>query len=706
MPAREKNDSRNQRIIEALKAGAIRTPELFRALGIKTKRDRKAAESALSKLIKAQKVFDDDGVLKAAAEVDNSQLPVGRITITPMGFGFVTPRDGGPETEDIFIPEKFVGEALDGDLVSVKTFEERPENHVEGKGPVGAVVEIVESRRKSVVGQLALGRDGFVVRPLSKRMPRDIPFKGELGDCDRGDWVKLSLDRSNEMNSKRRSSSIERIGTTGSIGDDLRAIASEFDLRPPYSLEQELRAGTIEPLNIEREDLTSLFCLTIDPHDAKDFDDAVSISKGDSADEAWLGVHISDLATWVPSGSEIDTCAADRGFTAYLPGNTLPMLPKTLTRTASLVKGRVEPAHTVMMRVSLQTGEILESRRTHSSIIVSERITFDQAQEFIDGEPGESSSELLSCMPKLINLFRVMRRHRASMEGFLRVETSDVRVLCDESTKKILGLRRETQRESEELVEEFMLAANSIVAREMVNRSIPGVFRIHPEPDGRRMREFAQLMRDVFRIRTGDLASDREACRRFLEFVPNDDRRQIIMSAFVRSLSRASYAESPALHYGLGKNIYCHFTSPIRRYTDLTVHQQLWAVDSGAKTRPVEVMATVAASCTEKEKNTDEAYFAANDRLKLHHLKSIMRSTGAVMFDGYVRQVSGSGIQADIPEFGLSAFVPIDALPGFSRKRGCLVAARGHSRHKPGDFISLRLDRIDIVKGVAYFKPA
>jgi len=283
----------------------------------------------------------------------------------------------------------------------------------------------------------------------------------------------------------------------------------------------------------------------------------------------------------------------------------------------------------------------------------------------------------------------------------------EIRVLRDEGSEEIRGLETKKQSDADKLVEECMLAANVEVAKELSEKKLPALYRVHPEPDPEKLLEFTIFMEETFGIVPGDLTS-RKACNRFLDSLPDDHKKPIIINAFLRSMNRAIYLEKPALHFGLGKGRYSHFTSPIRRYPDLFVHQILRALDKNGPeaTRGIGVdTAKLAETCSEKEMNVDQAYYAANDRLKLHYAKQRLFAGDLDVLEAVIRKVSAAGLVVDIAELNIQGFVPRENLPGQFRKSGAkLVATRGRETYKCGDFIYLLLDRVDFARGTAILR--
>jgi ribonuclease R len=646
-----------------------------------------------------------------AAFKKKKELIRGKITVTSGGLGFVTPLETDTEAnekvQDIFIPPQFLNSAMDGDIVDVELLPERDEFPVdESRGPAGRVQNIIDRARDTVVGELI---GGHKIRALNKRINEDIKVSGSLNGARRGEWVEVKLlhDEYARANAPHRGTIIERISNAGSIKGDLDAVCKEFDLSPPYTSEEDAKAGNLTPREIKRVDLRDRMTATIDPFDAKDFDDAVSVAATENESEVEVGVHIADVAAWIVPGSKWDKAAYERSFTSYLPGRTLPMLPKSLTAAISLTADGDSMAHTVLFTVNKLSGRIVSAKRFHSIIKVDKRLNYDEVQEYIDdGTRGEDwSDELCETLDTLIKVYRNMRRSRQKHEDFLAMEIPETRVLCNEDADTISGIVHKEQREADQLIEEFMLAANTQVAIEMTQRSLPGIYRVHPEPDPEKLAEFSEIAMEAFGVYPGDL-SNRSVCNKFLKNLPDDPRKPAILSAFLRSMARAVYQEKPDLHFGLGKTRYSHFTSPIRRYTDLMVHQQLWEDEiSSGKLRSLKTVAQIAEHCTHKEENNDEAYFTANDRLKLRYLEQEMAAGHENLHEGVVSKIIGAGMLVDIQDLGIYGFVPLENLGGRFRRAGNqLVDRAGGKSFQCGDYIMLALSHIDLARGSAVFK--
>jgi len=705
---REENKELEDKIISLLKSGSMYQPDIARALNLKHKKDHKIIRKVIDKLEKSR--FIVRGKRNILQTISSKELISGRISITAQGFGFVTPVEPDIEKtteQDIFIPAKHINSAFDGDLVQVRIIEKNA-NSLE-KGPVGIVHTITKRKRTGVVGELIISKNGFALRPLNRKVPDDIPVIGDIKDAKKGDWVNADINYGTNRQSRDAVCEIiNKIGKVGDIENDMQAIMQEYSLMPRYTEQEDLEASKSQPYEIKRDDLTNLFCVTIDPHDAKDFDDSVSYAETDNPNECLIGIHIADVAAWVQPGNWLDDEASQRGFTAYIPGNTLPMLPKSLTKLMSLTVDKTNNAHSVLLTVSKKTGKIINYKRKRSLIKIAHRLTFTEVEDYIKrGKIQDSwSSELIKSLDNLIRMYKLMRSNRDEEEKFLNLTTTEIRVLRDDKTGEILGIEKKKQGEADQLIEEYMLAANSAVAAELVNSQAAGIFRIHAEPDSEKLQEFSEFAKYTFNLNTGNLSAGRVACRNFLEKLQGKSYEEIVTSAFLRALTRAVYSNKPSIHFGLGKGLYSHFTSPIRRYTDLAIHQQLWNKDVGKKLKNESEMSQIADRCTEQEKTTDDAWFAANDRLKLHYLNKVMKDGKDETYEAVIRHITSTTILADIIDIGVTACIPLAYMKGhFKKTHGSLNADRGSQHFKPGDFIYAKLDRIDFIKGDAIFRP-
>lgn len=633
----------------------------------------------------------------------------GTFSAAAAGFGFFLPENNAEK--ECFVPPAGIGSALDGDLVEAQVFYPDKGGRIFGrlsKGPVAYIQSVIERGRRTIVAKMD---SRHTAQPLDRHLPESIAINSVPRGTKTGEWVKLRLlSDGSKHTEKLRGAVEERLGFAGTVEGDLNAVAAEFKLEPPYTPEQEKAASAVKQAEIEREDMTDLAAITIDPSDACDFDDALTIAVT-GKNEVTLGVHIADVAAWIRNGTKFDKEAAKRGFSSYLPGRFLPMLPKTLTKKISLQQDKVSPAHSVMFTIRRNDGKILSVKRLHTFIRVTHRLTYDAVQRFLtDPEkcPADWTKEFKNELQLLAVTVRRLRARRLKQEEFLMIDTVDTRALCDEETGKVTAIEKRVQGEADQLVEECMLAANSAVANELIERQVPGLFRVHPYPTPEKIEEFACFAENSFKLKTGDIMSSRKNCQKFLSSVPDDHRKSVILSAFLRALPRAMYAEDPSIHYGLGKMRYSHFTSPIRRYTDLLVHQQLWYLDTKKNLKSKKFMGEQALRCTKLEEANDNAFFAANDRMKLHYLLQNHELENGTLYEGVITKVTAGGLLCDVQDLGLYGFVPSSFLRGGeyrrTRSRHAAKYEGSHTEYHAGDFVYLILDSLDMVHGSAVFR--
>ncbi|MBP5639657.1 MAG: VacB/RNase II family 3'-5' exoribonuclease [Victivallales bacterium] len=637
-------------------------------------------------------------------------LKRGIIHINAKGFGFVHFDDG---TRDAFIPAEETLGALSGDTVLVRLNDDD-----DPRGPSGSIRQIVIREHENFVGCLGFGQDGYVIRPLRRELPSILPLVCEYGHdvtggASEGDWVQARLVPGRHPNSPMSAEVVKRISASGSVVGDLNAIVKEYGLPKRYTLSDERGLERIIPIDVPREDLRQLTTVTIDPIDAKDFDDAISISPGNQSGQVVIGVHIADVACFVPPDSPLDLEARQRGFTNYLPGRTITMLPSLLsTELCCLRENEERNAHSVMLTIDKMSGEVVSARRIHSIIKVTKQLTFEEAARVIAGETGapDLPEEIVQLLLNLNSCAVAMRNRRRTQEQFLPLAVPEYHVLIGGRPMQVQGIAKKEPSSATELIEELMLAANVAVAQEMLNRNIPALFRNHAEPDPQALEDFTALTQGVLGRKNMPSFAKRDSINGFLQKLntgrPSDE---LLSMAFLRCLPRAQYAAECQGHYGLGKPIYCHFTSPIRRYPDLLVHQQLLAGDLGQEPRSLEFMQDQAISVNELENNGDQASFAALDRMKLRFLEQKKKETTGSVLEAFVLRVTSDHLSLFLPEFGLMGMMDVKEL-GDERwqfnSRTASLTNRNGKNFKCGNVIYVQIRTIDAIHGELLLKPA
>ncbi len=712
-------------VLAAAPKGGLAPREIFKRLDLKGRNRQEACLDALEEMADAGLAFANKrgwwhpAARTARAAGTAATAPrtattaavqaggVGKLSVNAKGCGFVAVGGGKP---DVFIPPQYLAGAVSGDEVEVQVTEaDNP------RGPAGRIRRVVTERAPEFIGEFVVLDGRPAVRPLRRDLPEIVPVSSvrlpPAQAPDPGDWVEAKLVRSADgRRDALRAEVVKTRAPAHPISRTLDAVVDEYSLSPRYTAEQNHEAAKIEPRELNVEDHTHLTAVTIDPVDAKDHDDALSVQPGVKPGTVIVGVHIAEVAAYVTPGSWLDEEAGKRCFTAYLPGRTLPMLPHGLAADAcSLLEGKPRLAHTVFFEMDRNDGRILSTRRCHSRILVKKLVNYDDVQAFLDDKlKPDWPQAVLEGVRQLDHLARLMRRWRAEEEHFLDMAADDIRIRCEENPPRIVALVKETASPAHELVEEFMLAANTAVAQELARRRIPGLYRNHPPPEPADLEEFAAWAGELGVAHVKNLKG-RAAMNRFLHELPDTPLRMLVVREFLKTMTRAGYSEGDKSHFGLGKECYCHFTSPIRRYADLLVHQQLRAADAGTAGRPAGEVRDWATRISGLEMNNDYAYFTASDRLKLHYIEQLMLQDPKTVLKGVFARRTDEGILVYLPEFGNQGMLLQEraATARFRGARGQAPGKLADSAGKSGnigDFIGVRPRRIDCVRGVLELK--
>jgi len=691
-----------QRILDFIDSHSgklLRKTQMRRAL-CKSAEEKTIFKRELRKLVSAGEVTREPGGIYKKSQQEFVQ---GRITVKDSAFGFV---DIDENTDSIFIPPGHTNGAFSGDTVKVLVTDKN-----NSRGPVGKVVGIIDPAFNFLHGQLNIDNNYCFVRPIRNGSP-DIQIPREqladFPDVEEGDWVKIEILERNGNSVKGKI--IEKVGDAGNLNHELDAVIAEFGLEREYTAEEEKSAGKLRQRPIKRVDLRKENVMTCDPIDAKDFDDALSIHDSSNSKTIVIGVHIADVAAYISPNGVWQKNIKKRCFTAYLPGRMLPMLPKVLvSNRCSLIEGEDKPAHTVLLHINRRTGQVEKFERFHSTINVKKRLNYEEVQDFADaGFKHDSwSAETKKDLQYIYKLSIKMREWRRKNEMFIPLEAPEVRVLCDHNTMELKGLKYEKARESNQMVEEFMLAANVAVAMELTQRELPGVYRVHPEPDPEAVDEFTANSIAIYGMNPGNL-NERSQAVKFLNEVKQIPEAEVVSFDFLRMMQRALYSEKVSLHYGLGKLKYAHFTSPIRRLSDLIVHQQLWEAECGRKIMNNKKCGSEAAHITDMERTIDDAYRAASTRFKLYFIRQQM-DLGNNKTEAFVSRISLKGIKVFIQEFGLYSSIHIKKFDDdyYEVDQHCryIVGRTNGVKIKCGDKIPLLIEDVNFARRDLVLKP-
>lgn len=503
-----------------------------------------------------------------AKQVRYAQLVVGRLSMTRRGYGFVESSDG-----DIYVSQRDLGGAMHGDTVGVK-----PDARRKGVGRSGRILRVLERANVTVVGYFERHGGVGVVVPADRRLRSDIFIAKPDPEVRAGDVVMARITQYPTRQHAAQGIIDEIIGRPDAPGIEIEIVIREHGLRtefPEEALSQAkaIRDGIAAELDAGREDMRDRFTFTIDPVDARDFDDAISVERTDG--HIRMSVHIADVSHYVGWDSAIDSEARKRATSVYLVDRVLPMLPEELSNgICSLNPDEDKLAFTVEMELS--SDGVVESYRIVPSVIRSDRrFNYDEVQTWLDGEQHFPDDESERAIREFARVCAAIEKRRVARGG-LEFETVEPKVALDEDGKPLhVILRRKTQATG--MIEESAILANEVVARHMTWAKAPMVYRIHEAPDPEALDQIAVILKEFdYPIKDIHGASPR-TFQRIIEFAHNRPERLLINSLLLRAMERARYVDYLASHFGLASEAYTHFTSPIRRYPDLIVHRLLKA---------------------------------------------------------------------------------------------------------------------------------
>jgi len=444
-----------------------------------------------------------------------------------------------------------------------------------------------------------------------------------------------------------------------------------------------------------REDLRNEFVVTIDPDDARDFDDAIHVEK--IANGGWhLGVHIADVAAYVEPGGALDREARHRGNSVYLPDRVVPMLPERLSNgVCSLHPGVDRFTHSVFIHFD-KNGAVKRARFARSVIRSAHRLTYKQAYAILKSAPGDQLSKRLHVAWELASLLRRKRFEHGSLD----LDFPDVKVWLDEGGKPV-RLERVENDESHQLIEEFMLAANEAVARELKNRAVPTIYRVHEDPDPDKLAEYREFVLS-FNYKVGDL-TNRGEIQRLLASIRGKPEEQALKIGLLKSLKRARYFSQPLGHYGLAKPNYLHFTSPIRRYADLIVHRALAQHDGKRGPRiDMSQVASIAEHISTTERIAADAEIESVRMKKLEFFQRQLDERNPRIFRAAIVDVRNYGLAVELPDALITGLVHVSSLADdfylFEPARRQLIGRRSRKRFSIGDEVRVFVVRVDAFK--------
>ncbi|MCH7603174.1 MAG: VacB/RNase II family 3'-5' exoribonuclease [Planctomycetes bacterium] len=700
--------------------------------------DRGEFNATIAELVKEGGITVIDDLVRLPSYDDEV---IGILRLNPRGFGFVVP-DQPYREGDLFVPRGSTRDAISGDRVRARVVRQAWRAKAKpGRSPfTGKIIEVIERGRDHFVGTLIKQGRNWYVEPDGKSLYKKVVIRDpHAKNAKHGDKVVIELLHYPEDDYVAEGVITEVLGEAGRPDVETQAVIVAHGLRTDFP-DEAVQQARVVSRNFEdeatgpwpeREDLTENFIFTIDPPDARDFDDAISIDYDEELEEWTLGVHIADVAYFIPPGSPLDVESEERGNSVYLPRLVIPMLPEVLSNgVCSLQEG--VPRFTKSAFISFdKKGRVIGQRACRSVISSAKRLTYLEAQALIDGDKKEArkqaktepvyTDELIDALKRSYQLAKILEKRRLR-DGMIVLNLPEV-VLVFDDDGHVIDAVPEDDAYTHKIIEMFMVEANEALARLFDDLNIPILRRIHPDPAHGDMTEL-RMYAMVAHYNLPDEPT-RHDLQRLLEATKDTPASRAIHFAVLRTLTKATYSPASIGHYALGSEHYAHFTSPIRRYPDLTLHRAIEAYldatdngrtnPGGRKRRELTLrlvddprvpdegkLISLGHHCSETEVEATAAErelrdFLVMQFLKEHHLGD--------EFPGVVTGVIGGGVFVSIERYLVEGMVRTQDLPQsqgrpdhwrVNESTGRLVANRSGATVGIGDIVTVKIVQVDL----------
>lgn len=694
---REELNSKKEMILKFLSSKEYKPlsiKEMGAVLQVPAK-DKKEFRQVLDELMDAGKIHLD---LKGKVKLLSENMMTGRFMATQKGFGFV--RVEG-EKEDIFIPAHFTKGAIDGDTVQIML-----DSRSRGKRREAEVVSILERGSSIIVGTYSSSKSfGFVVADNHK-FTKDIYIaKSDTMGAITGHKVVVEITDFGSESRNPEGRVIEIIGHINDPGVDILSVVKAYGLPEEYPdgvMDQvkDIEEEVAESEKIGRADYRNLQTVTIDGEDAKDLDDAITLTK--EGNTYHLGVHIADVSQYVTEYSPLDKEALKRGTSVYLVDRVIPMLPHKLSNgICSLNQGVDRLALSCMMDIN-EKGEVVEHRIEESVINVDRRMSYTSVHKIVEEEDESERKEYKELIPMFELMYELagILRERRFKRGSIDFDFAESKIILDPKGRP-LDVKIYERNNAHRIIEEFMLAANQTVAEEYFWLELPFVYRTHEVPDVEKIATLNAFVSNFgYTVRVG--ADDEIHPKEIQKLIKNVDgtpEEALISRLALRSMKQAKYTVSCEGHFGLAMKYYCHFTSPIRRYPDLQIHRIIKEnIHGKLADKRVEhynqILPEVTAEASRLERRAEDAEREVEKMKKAEYMEQFVGET----FEGIISGVTTWGMYVELPNT-IEGMVRVADIPGdyyyFEEESYQMVGERTHKVYKLGQSVRVTVDAVD-----------
>jgi len=673
--------------------------QLAERFGIDDLAGRQLINTVLYEMVASEMITEEQtGKFKLKIKVG---YITGTVDLTSKGFAYIVSED---VVDDVFVSQKNLNHSLNGDKVKVYLYAKKKSSQLEGE-----VVQIIERSKDTFVGTIEISNTYAFLMPVSRNMPYDIfiPFKS-LNGAQNGQKVIVRLTEWPQKAKNPVGEVIDILGFAGDNTTEMHAILAEFDLpyKFPDGVEQFAENIPIEITAAEiakRKDFRKITTFTIDPVDAKDFDDALSIQQLKNGN--WeIGVHIADVTHYVQASDTIDKEAYERATSVYLVDRVVPMLPEVLSNNVCSLRPNEEKlCYSAVFEID-ENANIINQWFGKTIINSDKRFTYEEAQTILENKEGILSAELL----KLDELAKKLREFRFK-KGAIAFEKAEVKFKLDENGKP-LSIYYKEAKDSNRLIEEFMLLANRKVAELIGNPKEKGtaktfVYRIHDKPNTDKLNSFAGFIKKFgYKIKLTSSKAIASSINQLLLDIHGKKEQNVIEALAIRSMAKAVYSTNNIGHYGLAFDHYTHFTSPIRRYPDMMVHRLLDKYLKNEKSENLEVFEQRCKHSSEMEQRAAEAERSSIKYKQVEFLKDKI----GVEYDGVISGVAEWGIYVELEENKCEGLVPVrdmtDDYYVFDEENYCIIGRHTKKKYQMGDKIRVELTKANLSKKQLTFK--